>query len=79
MSVHEDRFVPAAKCVFEFHDQGDPSSTFVVLAYGWEYRKALDMAEEVVANPVCDNVWELDEYRAQELLSCGLYEIYEPW
>ena len=79
MSVHEDRFVPAAKCVFEFHDQGVPSSTFVVLAYGWEYRKAMDMAEEVVADPVYDGVWELDDEHAQELLSCGLYEIYEPW
>ena len=79
MSVHEDRFVPAAKCVFEFHDLGDPSSTFVVLAYGWEYRKAMDTAEEVVADPVCDNVWELDDEHARELLSCGLYEIYEPW
>lgn len=78
MSVHEDRFVPAEKCVFEFHDLGDPFSTFVVLAYGWEYRKALDMAEEVVADPVCDNVWEWDEYEAQELLDCGLYEVYEP-
>ena len=56
MSVHEVRFVPAEKCVFEFHDLGDPSSTFVVLAYGWEYRKALDVAEEVVADPVCDGV-----------------------
>lgn len=78
MSVHEVQFVPAEKRVFEFHDLGDPSSTFVVLAYGWEYRKALDVAEEVVADPVCDNVWELDEDEAQELLSCGLYEIYEP-
>ena len=79
MSVHEDWFVPAAKCVFEFHDLSDPSSTFVVLAYGWEYRKAMDMAEEVVADPVCDNVWELDDEHARELLSCGRYEIYEPW
>ena len=78
MSVHEVRFVPAEKYVYEFHDLGDPSSTFVVLAYGWEYRKVLDVAEGVVTDPVCDGVWDHDDEHAQELLSCGLYEIYEP-
>lgn len=78
MSVREVRFVPAEKCVFEFHDLNDPSSTFVVLAYAWEYSKALDMAEEVVADPVCDRVMERYEPDALELLSCGLYEIYVP-